>query len=104
MKDVSSEENLRVAVEHGVALVDFSAPWCAPCRAQEPILSRMADRFEGKVSVVTVNVDKCRTTARDFGVRSIPTLIIFKNGKELQRFVGLQSEFVLSDALTQAVI
>lgn len=104
MKDVSSEEDLRLAVEHGVALVDFSAPWCAPCRAQEPILVRMADRFEGNVSVVTLNVDKCRAAARDFGVRSIPTLIIFKNGKELQRFVGLQSESVLSDALSQAVI
>ncbi len=98
MNEVSSEEHLRTVIERGVTLVDFSAPWCAPCRAQEPILTRMAGRF----AVVAVNVDKCRTTARKLGILSIPTLIIFKNGKEIQRFVGIQSESVLADALNHA--
>ena len=99
MVDVIAEKNFSHAIRRGVTLVDFNAPWCAPCHAQEPILSNIAEQFEGKASVVAVNIDSSRKTAQDLNIRSIPTLIIYKNGKEMQRFVGLQSETVLSDAL-----
>lgn len=83
----------------GLTLVDFGAPWCTPCRLQEPILRRLAAQFEGTVLVVTVNVDEFREISSKLVIQSIPTLILFRNGKEIQRFVGLQSEFTLSDAL-----
>ena len=84
---------------NGLTLVDFSAPWCAPCRLQEPIISRIASQFEGKAFIAAVNIDESRDVASILGIRSIPTLILFRNGKELQRFVGLQSEAELSGAL-----
>jgi len=83
----------------GLTLVDFGAPWCTPCRLQEPILRRLAAQFEGTVLVVTVNVDEFREISSKLVIQSIPTLILFRNGKEIQRFLGLQSEFTLSDAL-----
>jgi thioredoxin len=83
----------------GLTLVDFGAPWCTPCRLQEPILRRLATQFEGRVLVAEVNVDEFREISSDLVIQSIPTLILFRNGKEIQRFVGLQSEFTLSDAL-----
>ena len=85
MVDVLSDNDFNEVIRKGVTLVDFNAPWCAPCHAQEPILSKIARQFEGKASVVAVNIDDSRKTARNFGIRSIPTLIIFKNGKEIQR-------------------
>jgi thioredoxin 1 len=94
-----SENDLNHLIGKGVSLIDFNAPWCAPCHVQEPILTRIAGRFQGKAAVGVINVDTLRKTAQDMGIRSIPTLILFKNGKEIQRFVGLQSETVLSQAI-----
>ena len=84
---------------NGLTLVDFSAPWCAPCRLQEPIIRRLAAQFEGKAFIAAVNIDESRDVASNLGIQSIPTLILFRNGKEVQRFVGLQSEATLSEAL-----
>ena len=103
MIEVLSENDFNDVIGEGVTLVDFNAPWCAPCHAQEPILSKIAGQFEGKATVVAVNIDDSRNTAQNFGIRSIPTLIIFKNGKEIQRFVGLQPETVLSVAIGSAL-
>jgi thioredoxin 1 len=83
----------------GLTLVDFGTPWSTPCRLQEPILRRLAAQFEGRVLVAAVNVDEFREISLNLVIESIPTLILFRNGKEIQRFVGLQSEFTLSDAL-----
>lgn len=83
----------------GLTLVDFGTPWSTPCRLQEPILRRLAAQFEGRVLVAAVNVDEFREICLNLVIESIPTLILFRNGKEIQRFVGLQSEFTLSDAL-----
>ena len=99
MIELLSEKKFNDLIMHGVTLVDFNTPWCAPCRAQEPILSAIAKQFADKASVIAMNLDNCPEIARALGIRSIPTLVIFKNGKEIQRFVGLQSEAVLSDAL-----
>ena len=83
----------------GLTLVDFGTPWSTPFRLQEPILRRLAAQFEGRVLVAAVNVDEFREICLNLVIESIPTLILFRNGKEIQRFVGLQSEFTLSDAL-----
>ena len=99
MKDVISDKNFKKEISQGLSLVDFNAPWCAPCRMQEPILEKLSKRYEGRVRIAALNIDENRNTANRFGIRSIPTLIIFNKGKEVQRFVGLQSEGTLSDSL-----
>ncbi len=99
MQKISSESGFKESIKRGIAILDFNAPWCAPCRAQEPILVQIARQFKGQVSVFGVNIDSNRTMALKLGVRSIPTLIIFKNGREIQRFVGVQNESMLSEAI-----
>ena len=78
------------AVKSGVTLVDFWAPWCGPCRMQGPILGEVAAAVGAKASIAKINIDENPAAASKFGVRSIPTLLLFKDGKLVQQFVGLQ--------------
>ncbi|MFO7987654.1 MAG: thioredoxin domain-containing protein [Desulfatiglandaceae bacterium] len=100
---IHTTEGFEKVIEGGVTLMDFNAPWCAPCRSQEPILEELAEKFQGKVSVAAMNLDENRDMAGRLGILSIPTLIIFKNSKEIQRFVGLQPESTLAEALDKLV-
>jgi thioredoxin 1 len=72
-------------------LVDFYADWCAPCRQQAPILKQLAERNGDKIRVLKVNVDQSQKAAQQYQVRSIPTMILFKNGKVVWRQSGVQS-------------
>ena len=96
-------EDFENGIKNGIALVDFSAPWCVPCLAQKPIIDELAKRFGGRASFVEVNVDENRKSAVKLRIMSIPTIIIFKEGQEMQRFVGLQSEDRLSEAIEKAL-
>ena len=81
----------------GVALVDFWAPWCGPCRTQGPIVEKVASQLGDAVKVAKVNVDQAPQTAKKFGISSIPTLIVFKDGKSVKQFVGVtQAEELLA--------
>jgi thioredoxin 1 len=102
-KKLLNQEQLKDAIKGGVTLVDFNAPWCAPCRTQKPILDQLEKAYHGKASVVDLNVDEHRESAMAFGIASIPTLIVFKNGKEVERFIGLQNAEVLSTAIDNAL-
>jgi thioredoxin 1 len=73
-------------------LVDFWAPWCGPCKMIAPVLEEIASEYEGKVKVVKLNIDENQTTPSNYGVRSIPTLILFKEGKEVEKIIGAQSK------------
>lgn len=73
-------------------LVDFWAVWCGPCQTQGPIIEAIANEFDGKIKVGKVNVDENPTTAGKYGVMSIPTLMIFKNGTVVKQMIGLQSK------------
>ena len=82
-------------------LVDFWAPWCGPCRQITPVIEQLADENEGSAKVLKVNIDENPQTAQDLNVMSIPTLIVFKDGQEARRFVGVQSKSRLQDALDE---
>lgn len=72
----------------GLTLVDFWAPWCAPCRAIAPVLEQVANEYEGRLTVAKVNVDDNPESASRFGVQSIPTLLLFADGDLVDRIVG----------------
>ncbi len=91
------------AVSAGVTLVDFWAPWCGPCRLQGPIVEELAGQYDGKAVVAKVNVDEVAEAPAKFGVSSIPTLVVLKDGKEITRFVGVSSGAELSAAIDAAL-
>ena len=84
-------------------LVDFWAPWCGPCKMIAPVLEEIAQEYEAKAKIVKINVDDNQNTAAQFGVRSIPTLILFKNGNEVEKIIGVQGKDKLT-ALIDSVL
>lgn len=80
-------------------LVDFWAAWCGPCRMVGPIVEELSNDYEGKAIVGKLNVDQNPAIAGQYGIRSIPTLLIFKNGKIVDKQVGVVSKSVLADKL-----
>lgn len=94
-----NDTNFEDLIKEGIVLVDFWAPWCGPCRAQVPIVEALAEKVDGKALIAKLNVDEAAAAAGKFGVMSIPTLIVFKDGAEAQRFVGVQSEEKLLEAM-----
>ena len=80
-------------------LVDFWAPWCGPCRAVAPIVHALAVENAGNIVVGKVNVDESQQVASKFGITSIPTLMIFKNGQMVERVVGAQSKAALQSLI-----
>ncbi len=82
-------------------LVDFFAEWCGPCKMMAPVIDELAKEFEGKWKIGKCDVDASPETAQKFGVQSIPTLIVFKDGKEVDRMVGFQSKDALMNKLEE---
>ena len=103
-KKIINEEEFNNAIENGVSLIDFNAPWCAPCRAQGPIVQQLSKKFEERAVIAEMNIDENQQTAMELRIQSIPTLAIFKNGKEVQRFIGLQSQDTLSAAIEKMLV
>ena len=92
-----NEEVLKSAVP---ALVDFWAPWCGPCRIQGPIIEELEKEYAGKaVKIGKLNVDENGDVAQKYGVMSIPTLLLFKDGKIVEQMVGVQSKDILQKKL-----
>ena len=88
----------------GISLIDFWAPWCGPCKAQTPTLDALSAEFEGQVRMAKVNVDDAAELAQAHGIRGIPTLVLFEDGKPIAQKVGLQSKSSLQEWLSAAVL
>ena len=84
-------------------LVDFWATWCAPCRAIAPAIEELAAQYKGKVKVAKVNIDDNQDTPQQYGIRSIPTLLVFKGGKVVEQIVGAVPKSRLEAAITKAL-
>lgn len=93
-----TNENFNVAKE-GVALVDFWAPWCGPCRMLAPVIEELATEFDGKAKICKVNTDEAGDLATEFGIRSVPTLLFFKNGVVVDQIIGAHSKQVIADKI-----
>jgi len=104
VKEIKSAQELAMVRKKGLALVDFNAPWCAPCSLQEPIIRRIADQYAGRACVATINIDKSNYVASELGILFIPTLIFFKENKEVQRLTGLQPEDTISEVLERFLL
>jgi thioredoxin 1 len=91
-----TDKNFQHQTKNKLVLVDFWAVWCAPCRMMAPVLNDVAAELTGNSHVGKVNIEQFQSLAQKFQVRSIPTLILFNNGKEINRFVGVKNkEFLL---------
>lgn len=97
-----TDKNFQQQTKNKVVLVDFWASWCAPCRMMAPVLNDVAEELDGNYRVGKVNIEQFQSMAQKFKVRSIPTLVLFKNGKEINRFVGVKSKDFLLKEIVKA--
>ena len=89
---IKSEEEFNNIIEKGVTLVDFFAVWCGPCKMLAPIIEEISEEYNGKIKVCKVDVDEVDSLAYKYGIRSIPTLIYFKDGKVKDASVGFHDK------------
>ena len=96
-----TDDSFTKEISNGITLVDFHAEWCGPCRMMAPVLEQVAKEIKGKAHIAKVDIDSEQKTAAQFQITSVPTLILFKDGKEVNRLIGLRNadaikEFILS--------
>jgi len=109
MKDMPDSEKLKIlrdsnfknSISKGVTLVDFWAAWCTPCKIQGPIVNDVAESIGDKANICKLDVDSNKKTAAQYGIRSIPTIIIFKDGEIAKKFTGVKTKGVLLKAVKE---
>ena len=94
------DDNFNSEISKGVYLVDFHADWCGPCRMMAPVVEEVANQLSGKIKVGKLDIDASQKTTATFNVTSIPTLILFKDGKEVKRVVGLKDADTLKKMIS----
>ncbi len=91
------EETFQQGISAGLVLVDFYADWCGPCRMLTPVLEEVGKELSGKATIAKIDIDKAQGTATSYQVTSIPTLILYKDGKEVGRLVGLRDKDTIKE-------
>lgn len=97
------DANFQNETATGVTLVDFYADWCGPCRMIAPIVEELSNEMEGVAKIAKVDIEKAQGVTASFGVTSIPTILLFKDGKEVQRVVGLKGKDDLKAMINKAL-
>lgn len=97
--ELLNEENFDNKIKNGVVVVDFFATWCGPCRMMSPILEEVCEEYEDKIQVYKVDVDDNENLSKNFGILSIPTILIFVNGEIKEKHVGLWSKEDLTETI-----
>jgi len=98
-----TKDNFENTVKSGVSLVDFWAPWCGPCRMIAPVIDELVVDFEGQANICKVNTDEQQDLAVKYGIRSIPTILIMKDGEIVDQIVGASSKQALSDKINHHI-
>ena len=98
-----TDQNFSDEIKNGVILVDFYANWCGPCRTLAPVLEQVAKDIKGKATIGKIDIDNEQKTAAQFQITSVPTMILFKNGKEMGRLVGLRTADAVKDFINSAL-
>ena len=111
LKDVKDSEKVQILtdlnfqnkIKTGTVLVDFWASWCVPCKMMIPVLNEVAEGANGKFTIAKVNVDEQKVTVSKFAIRSIPTMILFQNGREVKRITGVKTKDYLLKELDRRI-
>ena len=96
-----TDETFDDTTKNGIVLLDFYADWCGPCRMLTPVLEEIAEDLQGKVTIAKLDIDTQTKTASKFEVSSVPTMIIFNGGKEVERIIGLRDAETLKEILAK---
>lgn len=97
---ILTDDNFNKTIKHGVTLVDFWAPWCTPCKIQNPVINQVADELNGKAKVCKINVDEHKKSANQMKIRNIPNIIIFKDGKAVKQMIGVKPKHTIMKTVT----
>ncbi|MGW8170039.1 MAG: thioredoxin [Sulfurovaceae bacterium] len=98
-----TNSNFEATIKEGVSLVDFWAPWCGPCRMIAPVIEELANDFDGKANICKVNTDEEQDIAVKFGIRSIPTILFFKDGELVDQMIGAASKDTFTQKLNSLI-
>lgn len=94
-----TKENFQETIQSGLSLVDFWAPWCGPCRMLSPVIDKLAQDYGEKANICKVNTDEQDELAAQYGIRSVPTILFFKDGQVVDQIIGATSEQTLKDKI-----
>ena len=101
MKELNNE-NFEEETKSGVTLVDFFAEWCGPCRMMTPVLGEVEEELKGKATIAKLDIDHSSAIAAKFQVTSVPTLVLFKDGKEIDRLIGVRDAEAIKSFISKA--